>query len=132
MCVLNYSFQLVFTVRRNISNYPIKDILQNEKPDDCSTTLFHNYLQTVIGYFYLSTHDLRLLKHVIKENFETYAKPVTEGTVSENSVVLLWRKIEPTFRVARASLFLKSRSGENQHTLGKFLIRNRMVRTGNL
>ena len=105
----------------NIPEYTkaeVENILMKEKPAQVSPTLFHNYLQAVVGYFYLSTHDLRLLKHVLGAHLKAYCQPVIDGHVSESSVVLLWRKIEPVFRVARASLFLKSGTDDNQTTLG--------------
>ena len=89
-----------------------------EKPKDCSATLYHNYLQTVLGYFYLSTHDLRLLKYICRAHLDMYCQPVLDGDVSETSVVLLWRKIEPVFRTARASLFLKSDLAKSEQSLG--------------
>ena len=118
---LNFPTSSSVPVVFNLPEYTkqeVEDILIKEKPADCSSTLYHNYLQTVIGYFYLSTHDLRLLKHVLTAHFDAYCQPVREGAVSESSVVLLWRKIEPVFRVARASLFLKSEGKENETTLG--------------
>ena len=70
--------------------------------------------------FFFSNYKSRLLKHVLTTHFDKYSEPVRDGTVSESSVVLLWRKIEPVFRVARASLFLKSEAKENESTLGGF------------
>ena len=71
----------------------------------------------------MSTHDLRVLKHITAQHFDAYAKPVYEqdvsGTfskrptlfniiISENSVILLWKRVDPMFRAARESLFLKA------------------------
>ena len=70
-----------------------------EKPENATETLYHNYLQVImgesiqmshksyhshifLGYFYLSTHDLRVLKHITAQHFEAYAKPVYEQDVS--------------------------------------------------
>ena len=97
------------------SSQEVEAILRKEKPADMSDVLFHNFIQAIMGYFYLSTHDLRLLKYVVQEQLPVYAKPVLDGDVSENSAILLWRKIEPTFRAARASLFLKSSQEEDNH-----------------
>ncbi len=94
------------------SQQEVETILRKERPADISDVLFHNFIQAIMGYFYLSTHDLRLLKYVVKEQLPVYAQPVLDGSVSETSAILLWRKIEPIFRAARASLFLKSSEEE--------------------
>ena len=90
------------------SSQEVESILRKEKPAEISDILFHNFIQAIMGYFYLSTHDLRLLKYVVQQQLPVYAKPVIDGGVSETSTILLWRNIEKNFRVARASLFLKS------------------------
>ena len=76
-----------------------------EKPENASETLYHNYLQVImgtvdcnhnsicpyhvfLGYFYLSTHDLRVLKHITAQHFEAYAKPVYEQDVSGNFIII--------------------------------------------
>jgi len=59
---LNYPASGSLPVIYNLPEYTkqeVEDILIKEKPAQCSSTLYHHYLQTVIGYFYLSTHDLR-------------------------------------------------------------------------
>jgi len=99
------------------SQQEVETILRKEKPDEISDVLFHNFIQAIMGYFYLSTHDLRLLKYVVQEQLPVYSQPVLDGSVSETSAILLWRKIEPTFRAARASLFLKSSEEEENRVI---------------
>jgi len=105
----------------------LQEILMKEKPENASETLYHNYLQVIMGYFYLSTHDVRVLKHITAQHFEAYAKPVYEQDVSENSVILLWKRVDPMFRAARESLFLKADETKRNTTLelpyySKFLL----------
>ena len=95
----------------------LNSILLKDKPADCSDTLYHNYLQVILGYFYLSTHDIRVLKYITAQHFEAYRKPVVEGLASDNSRLLLWKRIEPTFREARESLFLKVDTKKKDTTL---------------
>ena len=81
---INYPATCPRPIVINVPEYTkneLENILLKEKPEDSSTTLFHNYLQVVLGYFYLSTHDLRVLKHVTMQYFEEYSKPVKEGQV---------------------------------------------------
>ncbi|KAL7639482.1 UNVERIFIED_CONTAM: hypothetical protein RMT77_009983 [Armadillidium vulgare] len=90
------------------------DILVSEQPMDCclSKDGYKNYISLLLSVFYLATRNLPELKHLAELHLKSYCDPVIKGEAKEDELRFLWKNIEPKFKKALSTVYLREVSSE--------------------
>lgn len=85
----------------------LAQLLLLDKPADCDTDFYKNYLNLFLSVFFRFCRDLNELRHMVKINFAKYIEPVESKRIKPDNVAALWRNISPILRSNLEIIYLR-------------------------
>uniref|UniRef100_UPI00398EF0CA origin recognition complex subunit 5 isoform X2 n=1 Tax=Pristiophorus japonicus TaxID=55135 RepID=UPI00398EF0CA len=99
------------------SKAELQKILSHDHPPEFSAEFYASYINLLLGVFYTICRDLKELRHLAVLNFPKFCEPVQKGEAKEEDTHRLWRNIEPHFKKAMQTVYLREISSSQWERL---------------
>ncbi|KAL0131805.1 hypothetical protein PUN28_002986 [Cardiocondyla obscurior] len=88
------------------------ELLLLDKPANCNTDFYKNYLNLFLSVFFRFCRDFNELRYMAKINFIKYVEPVESKRIEPDNVAALWRNISATLRSNLEIIYLRVSTGD--------------------
>ncbi|XP_029472133.1 origin recognition complex subunit 5 isoform X2 [Rhinatrema bivittatum] len=85
----------------------LQRILSHDHPAEYSDDFYTSYINILLSIFYTVCRDLKELRHLAALNFPKFCEPVVKGEAKESDTHRLWKNIEPHFKKAMQTVYLR-------------------------
>uniref|UniRef100_A0A1B6E817 Uncharacterized protein n=2 Tax=Clastoptera arizonana TaxID=38151 RepID=A0A1B6E817_9HEMI len=91
------------------------EILMLDCPKEYSTQFYKTYLNLFLSVFLRATRDLNEMRYLSEINFKKYCEPIEDGSVKEDDVSALWKKISPHLKASLYNVYLGTNVSETRY-----------------